>query len=116
MEKKEIKEKKLTDEEIVKALKFAIAQGEPDGIGFWNSDMKWCGFSMRDVLDLINRLKEQCSKSSYKDSWKNKFFKAQEEIEYLKQHADQFLADYQKAQKEIERLTEELKYYRGELQ
>jgi hypothetical protein len=31
----------------------------------------------------IERLKEQCSKSSYKDSWKNKFFKAQEEIERL---------------------------------
>lgn len=52
-------EKKLTDEEIVKALKFAIAQGEPDGIGFWNSDMKWCGFSMSDVLDLIHRLQEE---------------------------------------------------------
>ena len=43
----------------------------------------------------IAELKAQCSKSSYRDSWKNKFFKAQEEIE---------------------RLTEELKYYRGELQ
>jgi predicted RNase H-like nuclease (RuvC/YqgF family) len=31
----------------------------------------------------IERLKEMCSKSSYKDSWKNKFFKAQEEIERL---------------------------------
>jgi hypothetical protein len=42
----------------------------------------------------IERLKEK-SISHYRDSWKNKFFKAQEEVE---------------------RLTEELKYYRGELQ
>ena len=27
-------ENKILDEEIVKALKFAISQGEPDGIGF----------------------------------------------------------------------------------
>lgn len=31
----------------------------------------------------IAELKAQCSKSSYRDSWKNKFFKAQEEIERL---------------------------------
>ena len=52
-------EKTLTVEEIVKALKFAIAQGEPDGIGFWNSNMKWCGFSMSDVLKLVNRQKAE---------------------------------------------------------
>lgn len=57
-------EKKLTDEEIVKALKFAIAQGEPDGIGFWNSDMKWCEFSMSDVLNLVNRQKEEIEQLS----------------------------------------------------
>ena len=48
-----MEEKKLNGEEIISALKFAIAQGEPDGIGFWNNDMKWCEFSMCDVLDLI---------------------------------------------------------------
>ena len=34
------KENKILDEEIVEALKFAISQGEPDGIGFWDTSMK----------------------------------------------------------------------------
>lgn len=39
--------------------------------------------------DEIEELKEMCSKSSYKDSWKNKFFKAQEEIERLKDEKEE---------------------------
>ena len=48
---------KILDEQIVKALKFAISQGEPDGIGFWDSHMKWCEFSIQDILDFINHQK-----------------------------------------------------------
>ena len=52
-------ENKMFDEQIVKALKFAISQGEPDGIGFWNSHMKWCEFSTQDILDFINHQKAE---------------------------------------------------------
>ena len=50
---------KIPDEQIVKALKFAISQGEPDGIGFWDSSMKWQEFSIQDILDFINSQKEE---------------------------------------------------------
>lgn len=52
-------ETKILYEQIVEALKFAISQGEPDGIGFWNSSMKWREFSVQDVLDFINSQKEE---------------------------------------------------------
>lgn len=52
-------ETKILDEEIVKALKFAISQGEPDGIGFWDSNMKWHEFSIQDILDFINHQKAE---------------------------------------------------------
>ena len=32
-------ENKILCNEIVQALKFAISQGEPDGIGFWDTSM-----------------------------------------------------------------------------
>ena len=54
-----MEEKKLTDEEIVKALKFAIEQKEADWIGYWNEKYQWIEFPMKDVLDLINRLKAE---------------------------------------------------------
>ena len=98
--------KEISEEEVIRVLELFANDDEPD----------WVDRLARMALDLIQRKNEEierlkglCSKSSYKDSWKNKFFKAQEEIEYLKQHADQFLADYQKARKEIERLAEEKK-------
>ena len=50
---------KILYEEIVQALKFAISQGEPDGVGFWDSSMKWREFSVQDVLDFINSQKEE---------------------------------------------------------
>lgn len=37
----------------------------------------------------IAELKAQCSKSSYRDSWKNKFFKANEEIKRLKDEKEE---------------------------
>ena len=53
------KENKILDEEIVEALKFAISQGEPDGIGFWDTSMKWHEFSIQDILDFINHQKAE---------------------------------------------------------
>ena len=52
-------ETKILYEQIVEALKFAISQGEPDGIGFWNSSMNWREFSVQDILDFINSQKEE---------------------------------------------------------
>ena len=52
-------ENKILYEEIVQALKFAISQGEPDGIGFWDSSMKWRAFSVQDILDFINHQKAE---------------------------------------------------------
>lgn len=49
----------------------------------WRSiDGEYCE-KAQELADYIQELKERCSKSSYRDSWKNKFFKAQEEIERL---------------------------------
>lgn len=109
-----MEKKKLDNEEIVKALKFAIAQEKPNGIGYWNDKYEWVEFSMKDVFDLIHRLQaenEQLKCNSYTTSWKGKFFEAKKEIErlteengYLKQCADNFLADYQKAQQQVDEL------------
>lgn len=52
-------ETKILYEEIVKALKFAISQGEPDGIGFWDTSTNWREFSIQDILDVINSQKEE---------------------------------------------------------
>lgn len=52
-------ENKILYEDIVQALKFAISQGEPDGIGFWDTSMKWCEFSIQDILDFINHQKAE---------------------------------------------------------
>lgn len=72
----------------------------------------------------IAELKAQCSKSSYRDSWKNKFFKANEEIErlteengYLDGCAKQFLADYQKCEidrAELQNQVNELTAFKNE--
>lgn len=65
--------------------------------------------------DEIEELKEMCSKSSYKDSWKNKFFKAQEEIERLTKLAELRLRDNQdtcnllvEKEKQVDELKEKL--------
>ena len=52
-------ETKILCQEIVQALKFAISQGEPDGVGFWDTSMNWHEFSVQDVLDIINSQKEE---------------------------------------------------------
>lgn len=52
-------ETKILCQEIVQALKFAISQGEPDGVGFWDNSTKWREFSVQDVLDVINSQKEE---------------------------------------------------------
>ena len=54
------------------------------------------------------------SKSSFKDSWKNKFFKAQEEVERLNQGYD--MLNYESARKEeyietLQKQVDELKVY-----
>ena len=52
-------ENKILDRQIVKALKFAISQGEPDRIGFWDTSMNWHEFSIQDILDFINHQKAE---------------------------------------------------------
>jgi chromosome segregation ATPase len=131
-----MKEKKLTDEEIVNALECCAK----DISCIWDSkcplrNSKDCHVILtRGVLDLINRQKKdyieldlECqnlqteldkelaeheefvkrakeeieslkSKSSFKNSWKNKFFKAQEEVERLNQGYD--MLNYESARKE----------------
>ena len=46
----------MEDEELVKALKFAIEQKELDWAGYWNEKYQWIEFSMKDVFDVIQRL------------------------------------------------------------
>lgn len=54
----------------------------------WRSiDNEYCG-KAQELADYIQELKERCSKSSFKDSWKNKYFKAKEERDLYKQQVD----------------------------
>ena len=46
----------MEDEELVKALKFAIEQKELDWAGYWDEKYQWIEFSMKDVFDVIQRL------------------------------------------------------------
>jgi septal ring factor EnvC (AmiA/AmiB activator) len=87
-------EKKPTDEEIVKALEFAIAQKEADWIGYWNEKYQWIEFPMKDVLELINRLKKG----------RKTFFRLAKQ-RYEEKRELENKVEEQKA--EIERLTEE---------
>lgn len=91
-----MEEKKLTDEEVVKAMLQSIEYSKT--ITYFDEWGNCKSIFVKDALDLIHRLQdenEQLKCNSYTTSWKGKFFEAK---------------------KEIERLTEELKYYRGELQ
>lgn len=75
----------MSDEEIIKTLKFAIAQDEVECIGYWDEKYRWVECSMKDVFDVIQRLqaeKEELKQTKF-GNWKVKFFKAQEEIERL---------------------------------
>lgn len=95
----------MTDEEIVKAVKFCLKdKAGCDKCKVYNKNTPMlrerfiiCEKLIKSVYDLIHRLQnenEQLKCDSYRTSWKAKFLEAK---------------------KEIERLTEELKYYRGEL-
>lgn len=103
-------ETKILYEEIVKALKFAISQGEPDGIGFWDTSMNWREFSIQDILDFINhqkaeierlneRNKELTSIAEYQQNSNMKRWKIIKEKE--KENAE--------LQKQVDELTERFK-------
>lgn len=110
--------KKLTDEIIKKAVEMTAFSGRRYSFEEWD---KCKTVSQSHVLDLINRLqaenaelREMCSKSSYKDSWKNKFFKAQEEVERLTEERENMQAvifaleeDKRMLRKQVDELKEE---------
>jgi hypothetical protein len=122
-----MEEKKLTDEEIVKALE--CCANRESCIGYecclYSGQHTACVEMGIDIIHSLQadneRLKEQCSKSSYKDSWKNKFFKAQEEIERLTEdcesayavlEAQRHLIDLIKKDKaELQKQVDELKTF-----
>lgn len=97
-----MEEKKLTNEEVIKALDICYTSPcctnecpyfNKNGRNFCVEnkalkDMKRIVQEHAEQQAEIERLKEQCSKSSYKDSWKNKFFKAQAEIERLTEEGE----------------------------
>lgn len=103
-------ETKIFYEEIVQALKFAISQGEPDGIGFWDTSMKWREFSVQDILDFINSQKEEIERlnernkeltsiAEYQQNLNRKRWKIIQEKE--KENAE--------LQKQVDELTERFK-------
>lgn len=89
----------MSDEEIIKTLKFAIAQDEVECIGYWDEKYRWVECSMKDVFDVIQRLQGE-----------NKGLKERGEkiINGLYETID-------KKQAEIERLTEERDMYADDL-
>ena len=88
-----MKEKKLTDEEIVKALEHCLNgdyKTKCKDCPYDNSE-NYCQAMDRDVLDLIHRLQaenEQLKCDTYKTSWKSKFLEAKKEIERLTEELD----------------------------
>lgn len=92
-------EKKLTDEEIVKALE-CCEDDENVNCGDCPLVRESCAVIRKYALDLIHRLQDE-----------NATLKAE-----LKKELVEHEEFTKKAKAEIERLTEELKYYRGELQ
>lgn len=140
-----MEEKKLTDEEIVKALdktKQDLANISPEDDDYdklltVKTIVDYCHdlihrlqgenatleSELKKELDEheeftkkakaeIERLKEKFSISHYKDSWKNKFFKAQEELERLTEEKDKYQEKWQTSymnelnlQKQVEKLT-----------
>lgn len=88
-----MKEKKFTDKEIIKAYEHCYVNDGTCKSCCLSDEDKPC-VSHEDVLDLINRQKAEIERLT-------------EENGYIKAHADQFLADYQKAQKQMDELKEE---------
>ena len=93
-------ERKFEEGEVVSA------EYHEEQMAILNCERNQLEKDVRDLQAEIDRLKETYTCNTYKDSWKNKFFKAQEEIEYLKTCGDQFLADYKKAQEEVENMQD----------
>ena len=94
-------EKKLTDEEIAKAILQSIEYSKT--ITYFDEWGNCKSIFVADVLDLIRRLQSK----------KKLAERASESYKTIMDGQNKMI-DEQKA--EIERLTEELKYYRGELQ
>ena len=107
-----MEEKKLTDEEIVKAWECHIRDGVTCGkdCPYREKDISCLGGRhARDTLDLINRQKAYIERLTEElDFYKGANRELTEKDAYLKQCADQFLADYQKAQKQVDELTDKL--------
>lgn len=103
----------ITDEEIAKAILQSIEYGKT--ITYFDEWGNCKSIFVKDILDLIHRLKKENEelKSPKFASWKLKFFNLKEEFDKELAEHEEFT---KKAKAEIERLTEELKYYRGELQ
>ena len=103
-----MEEKKLTDDSELDIAVYARSFEEGDNITVTCDLLKAMGQAV-DVFNEqkaeIEELKERCSKSSYKDSWKNKFFKAQEEIERLTK-------SYNRAWTKVEEEHNEFEYQR----
>lgn len=89
----------LSDEEIIKDLERYIERGYTS-----TPAEVWLAFIKR-LLEENKTLKAELRKEC--EEHEEFVKKAKEEIDYLKKCGDNFLADYEKAQKEIERLTEE---------
>ena len=104
-----MEEKKLTAEEIVKKLNYIKEQYLSY---IYNDDDECKVLFVDDILDLIHRLQKENEelKSPKFASWKLKFFRLKEEFDKELAEHEEFA---KKANAEIERLTEELKYYRG---
>ena len=113
-----MEEKKLTDEEIVKALEHC----------YHNRSCEYCYHNdengsgeivcrsrlMEKALDLIHRLQDENKqlKSNKFASWKLKFFNLKDELKKELSEHEEFT---QKAKAEIERLTEERDMYADDL-
>ena len=79
-----MEEKKLTDEEVVKAIVKSIEYSK--AITYFDEWGNCKSVMMTDVIDLIHRLQaeNETLKSKKFANWKLKFFKVQEELETLK--------------------------------
>ena len=100
-----MKEKKLTDEEIAKAILQSIEYSKT--ITYFDEWGNCKAIMMTDILDLIHRLQDENNqiKSNKFASWKLKFFNLKDELKKELAEHEEFT---KKAKAEIERLTEEL--------
>ena len=99
-----MEEKKLTDEEIAKALLQSIEYSKT--ITYFDVWGNCKSIMMTDVIDFISRLQaeNETLKSPKFASWKLKFFNLKEEFDKELAEHEKFV---EKANAEIERLTEE---------